>query len=315
MHNVLRSTTMSERHDDESVVLLIGATGMIGRPVTRVLAGGNQRIRVLSRDIRRAAAWLPEGIEFAAGDVQDVPSLQAAMRGVSTVYISLSPPMRGNPPEWNPDREGVFNIITAAKQSGVQRLLRLSAMGVEEAAGDWWAASHKLDSDKAIQDSGIDWTIFRPTWFMESIPAFSAGPHMFIPGGHDQPLYFIAGEDFGHQVDAAIASPEAVNTMYQVQGPEGLSLKEACKRFARIWKAYFLPTPLPGFAIAAGAALGVPQARYMKALFEMTYEYVVKTPQDVNGTELYTPTITVDQFARHLLHSRDFPSKLPVASA
>ena len=54
------------------------------------------------------------------------------MEGMDAVYVNLAEPMRRSPPTWSPEVDGAKAIIAAMKKSNVSRLLRISAMGVED---------------------------------------------------------------------------------------------------------------------------------------------------------------------------------------
>ena len=74
------------------LTLLVGATGMLGRPVARRLVKEGLRVRAMVRDRDRAKAVLPPECELAAGDVLDKASLTDAMADVDAVYINLAAP-------------------------------------------------------------------------------------------------------------------------------------------------------------------------------------------------------------------------------
>ncbi len=159
--------------------LLIGGTGMLGRPVARRLAREGFVVRALVRDRDRARPRLPAECELAAGDVLDEASLAEAMAGVNAVYVNLAAPR--NPKRRDIEREGVPRIIAAARAAGVKHLLKISFMGVPAASALWWQVRHKAESEQAIIHSGIDHTILRPTWFMESLALFRVGRRLVLP--------------------------------------------------------------------------------------------------------------------------------------
>ena len=288
---------------------------MIGRPVTRELLAGPDAIRIAARDVRKARAVLDGADEYVRADVSDPESLRRALDGADAVYTSLANPMRSTRPAWDPDYDGTLAIIEAAKAAGVSHVLRLSAMAVEEGADDWWAARAKLEADQAVQESGLTWTIFRPTWFMESIAASTFGPHLFMMGGpKDRKLYFLAGSDFGRLVEKSLDAPEARNATIDVQGPEALALGEAFSRFWRHWRGYFLPTPVPTpLRMLAGAVL--PPVDYLNQLMKLTFEHAAFKSGRTEANAIHDPTINIDEYARDLRHARDYPQKLPIAGA
>ena len=289
-------------------VLVIGATGLIGRPVTRHLVHAGMNVRALVRDEPAAAAALPESCTRIVGDLRDPASLDAAMADVDILYLSTSNPMTAEAPDWDPDGDGVQSAIDAAQRAGVRRVMRLSALAIDQAADDWWVARTKTDTDAYLMASGVPYTIFRPTWFMESIALSSLGPILFDLPGDTRPIYWIAAADYARQVAAAMQSESARDCVIRVQGPEGVSMSEAFRRFASVWKQYLIRLPLPRAAITLGARVSAPMS-YLDALLEYTYEHVTREPAIVEGHDFAPPVTTIESFAKLLLATGEFPTK------
>ena len=212
-----------------SRTLIIGATGMLGRPVARRLLAEGRPVRALVRDLEAARAVLPDGCELVRGDVRDAASLENAMDGIDAVYVNLAMPRSPRRPDV--EREGVPIIIDAARKAGVGHLLKISFMGVPQ-ADQWWQIRHKAESERALAGSGIDYTILQPTWFTESLVLFRVGGRLILPRVPDTPVHWITGDDYAKQVAAALVSPKARNRTYVVQGPEALSFRRAAERLA-----------------------------------------------------------------------------------
>lgn len=288
-------------------VLVIGATGLIGRPVTEQLVDDGFTVRAMVRDTRRAAALLPEACEIVAGDLRDEKSIVAALRNIDAVYLSLSNKMARVKPPWDADVDGTATVAECMKRAGVGRLLRLSAMGVELDT-NWWVAREKMRLDDALIASELQTTIFRPTWLMESIPVTAMGPFLQRVGAPSDPLYWLAAEDLGRCVAAALRDDRSIGTIYDCQGPEPASMTEAYNRFARVWKSYFWVVPIPRLAMKLARPFFDP-ASYLDKLLEMTYKYVVKKPAVTNSNHLHTPTVRIEEFAEKLLKRGELPRK------
>jgi uncharacterized protein YbjT (DUF2867 family) len=296
-------------------VTIIGATGMLGRPVARRLVEEGFRVRALVRDVQRARKALPGGgCELVPGDVRDEARLLEAVDGSDAVYINLAEPMVRKRPAWDPEVDGTRAVIAAAKAGGVRRVLRISAMGVEDAAIErkpWWAAVSKRDADHALMDSGLDWTIFRPTWFMESLCTMRLGRTrmMLCPDLPRSPLRWIAGEDYARQVCGALCERSAINRIYQPQGPELLTIKQAMRRFIAAWQKQrlrLLPTPLWTMQPAAGFA---GKAHYLVSLMDMTRDHFSRIDRQAIATDLPTATMTIEDYARYVEKTGDWPRK------
>ena len=225
-------------------ILVAGGSGFIGSTIVTELWKAEKPVTVMSRHTPQARQRL-RGIEvdYIKGDIRDPKTLPKALRGVETVICCVQFP---NHPVENPlkgytykkfDGEGTRNLVAAAKEAGVKRFIYLSGAGVREgrpnlAHEPWFRA--KITAERAIVDSGIPYTIFRPSWvygredrslnkfisFARSLP--------FVPvigNGRNrvQPLFII---DLARVVTSALENPKAINRVYELGGPQILTMNE-----------------------------------------------------------------------------------------
>lgn len=168
-----------------ALVLVTGATGHIGNVLVRKLLEQGQKVRALTW---RGSDTLPLQsleLEQIAGDVLDPASLECAMQGVESVYhlagvISILPGRDLN--VWRVNVEGTRNVLEAARQTGIRRLIYTSSihafartrpgLTVDESAGyDQSSAYNEYDRSKAaaslaVQEAagkGLDAVIVCPT--------------------------------------------------------------------------------------------------------------------------------------------------------
>ncbi len=290
--------------------LLIGGTGMLGRPVARRLVAEGLVVRALVRDRERARTQLPPECELTAGDVLDQASLAEAMAGVNAVYVNLAAPR--SPRRLDVERAGMPHVVEAAHAAGVEHLLKISFMGVPQAAELWWQVRHKAESEQVIIDSGIDYTIFHPTWFMESLALFRMGRRLVLPRMPPEPLWWITGDDFARQVATALTTDRARNRCFVVQGPEPLSFDAAARRLAAAWPGRsggpLKVSSIPSWVIASMAPL-VADARYLLDLLRVTFETNTAFEARETWDDLGTPTMTVEYYARYIDETGDVPRK------
>lgn len=148
------------------MILVIGATGHVGRYLVEALKAKGTAFRTLVRRKEAAEELERRGIAAAVGDLTDPKSLTAAFRGVSKVYL-LSPPV--------PDLVALeSNAIDAAKKAGVEHIVKHSGVGASPHAADAFSAANGL-SEFNVTESGVPYTFLRPTFFMQNI-AGSFGP-------------------------------------------------------------------------------------------------------------------------------------------
>jgi uncharacterized protein YbjT (DUF2867 family) len=149
-------------------VLVTGATGKQGgHLVTELLARGHT-VRALTRKpgSPAAAALAKRGVAVVPGDFDDQGSLEAAARGVDTVFAMSTPFERGGKTE---TREGI-NIIRAASGAGVKHLVYSSVAGADRASGVPHFDS-KFEVEKEVRRSGVPFTIVAPVFFMDNFLA------------------------------------------------------------------------------------------------------------------------------------------------
>jgi nucleoside-diphosphate-sugar epimerase len=114
-------------------ILVTGGTGLIGNAILKKLTERGADVRALVRDESRARKILPASVELVRGDIEDLSSLDAAMRGVTRVFHAA-----GLPEQWQPDEKifervntrGTANVMRAALDGRVKRVIYTSTMDV-----------------------------------------------------------------------------------------------------------------------------------------------------------------------------------------
>lgn len=138
-------------------ILVIGATGRVGRHVVDQLVQRGTNVRVLSRD--PAKAKFPAGVEVAQGDLLDIDALRSAFRGVSTLFLLNA--VTGD--------EFTQAIITLniARESGVERVVYLSVLNADGAVNVPHFAV-KSGAERMLEQMGFSATILRPSYFIDN---------------------------------------------------------------------------------------------------------------------------------------------------
>lgn len=151
------------------MILVTGSTGNIGSELIDVLASSGEPVRAL---VRGAPAVRRDGVEYVAGDLDDPASLAPALDGAAGVF--LLPGYRDMP-----------GVLAEARRAGVGRVVQLS--GGSAGGGDMTNAvsRYMIVSERAVRDSGLPWTILRPTAFMSNafrwLPLLRAGDTLRLP--------------------------------------------------------------------------------------------------------------------------------------
>jgi len=139
-------------------VLITGATGTVSTALMEALDG--VRIRALAHRESDVDALRERGAEVHVGDLGDPRTLPPAFEGVDDVWLLT--PNGPRAPENN------MNALWAAREAGVERVVRLSAIDAAHDAPNRSGRLHAL-SDGETERSGLRWTILKPHWFMQNL--------------------------------------------------------------------------------------------------------------------------------------------------
>lgn len=181
---------------ERSTVLVIGGTGMLGRPVVEELVAHGFRVRVLSRQSRQHTDNDESRVEFLQGNVQDETSLQSAMSECVGVHLNLS----GGALE----REGAEAVARLSSRiPSLKRVTLISGISTsKESAEKFESARAKWDAEQALIQSCeeqstplITYTIFRCTIFLETLPKWR-----FIIGEQNTKWQWLAARDYARMV-------------------------------------------------------------------------------------------------------------------
>ena len=237
-------------------VLVVGATGQLGRVVVRKLIASGTPVRALSRHATRLADEFPEA-DLAAVDMLDVPGLTEACRGVEQIIATANNNMgRGATSPTKVDVAAYQNLCAAARNTGVQRLIYVSYRGVsQDAPVDIFRLKWYIED--AIRRSGVPHVMFRPTAFMDIwIDEMLAKDIRqkgvaTIFGDGNRVSNYIAVEDVAEFAVKILQRPEIINDVVDAGGPSNVtqnhlaSLVEA--RFNIKAKRRHIPTAMMRF--------------------------------------------------------------------
>ncbi|MFI6167873.1 NAD(P)H-binding protein [Nocardia sp. NPDC051052] len=197
------------------MILITGATGTIGSEIVRQLVARGEQVRAVTRD--PAQASLPAGVEVVRGDYHEPASIAAAAAGADAAFIVG---ILG--PEYvDADR----TLITTARDAGVRRIVKLSAIGTGEKAVGGIGSWH-LPGEQAARESGVDWTILRPSSFASNTLSWADAIR------NDQPVPSMTGSGRQGVVDPrdvsavavqALLSSDHAGRVYTLTGPELLT--------------------------------------------------------------------------------------------
>ncbi|MGW6407130.1 SDR family oxidoreductase [Streptomyces vinaceus] len=193
------------------MIVVTGATGNVGRPLTRALAEAGEQVTAVSR---RAAA-VPDGVRHVVADLARPEELAPALEGAKALFLLLSGDMHaaGAHPA---------DVIAQAAAGGVRRVVLLSSLGV--ATRPFGATRIAIRAvEDALRHSGLEWTILRPggfasnaLWWAESVRTQRL---VAAPFG-DVGVPIIDPADIAEVAAACLLDDRHAGGVYELTGPE-----------------------------------------------------------------------------------------------
>jgi uncharacterized protein YbjT (DUF2867 family) len=214
-------------------LLVVGGSGMLGMPVVMQLAFDGFKVRVFSRDPDKVRDKFGDLFETFQGNVENISTLEKAMEGCDGVHINLNGGVTAEELDRIENR-GMTNIVRAAKKMTVKRLSFLSYSTHLENYPEIPCARAKYQGETALRESGVPYSIFRATPFMEGLDNFIDGENAYIMGNPLTPHHWCAVNDYAEMVSTAFQYLETQNKIFYIQGPESFSLKEALIKYCAI---------------------------------------------------------------------------------
>lgn len=284
-------------------ILVIGATGLLGTPVTRALIKAGFAVTVLVRNSAKAQALFPQAHSIA-GDLNSLTDLEKAMQGQDAIYLNLSVKQDEKATDWHAESEGLDNILKIAKAQNIQRISYLSSI-INFYQGmngfDWWVFKIKQAAVQKIKNSGIAYSIFYPSTFMESIFYQSKqGNKIALGGKSEHPMWYIAADDYGQQVVNAFKVLAHENRDYFVQGPESFTQEQAAKVFIHNYTKEKLGTLWAPMWVMKIMGSLVQRFNYAHQIIEAMNKYPETFQAQLTWKELGKPQTTLANFAKNL---------------
>lgn len=202
------------------MILVTGATGNIGSALLKELrACGVGPLRGLTRNAARAA--LPEGVEAVEGDFAEPASLRSALEGVRSLFLV--------------SRLGSdADILEAARQTGVEHVVLVSSITVQTHP-HLGPAAENLTVERLLKESGVAWTILRPTQFASNARMWAASIRRHgtvrVPYA-DTALPTIHPADIASVARVALTEPGHQGRTYPLTGPEPISARQQVEAIA-----------------------------------------------------------------------------------
>lgn len=211
------------------MILVTGVSGKTGGEVARQLSAAGVPFRAMVRSAARAAA-LPDlgAAEIVVGDVADDAALTSALEGIERALLVMP----------NGEHQLLLeNRFTyRAQRAGVRHLVKLSSLESVPESPNPITRMH-VASEQFIRESGMDWTMIRPTFFMQtflgSAAAIREQGRISLPAGQGT-IAPTDIRDVGRVILRVLTEQGHENRSYDLTGPELLTLAEVARTFSRV---------------------------------------------------------------------------------
>lgn len=284
-------------------IAVFGATGFIGLPVTKALLEAGYRVSVLSTDTERDMALLPEGVQLEEGNWMYHHDLKRFLSKVDAVYCSLSVDLNEQPEDFHAETDGLREIISVSLECGIKRIAYMSSIlqyNQVENDGSWWVFRVKKDAVNYVRDSGIPFTVFYPSTFMENFETtYRNGKTIRVFGYSRFPIYFVSVKDYADVVVKSFKTLGTQDAEYFIQGGDCYKMQDAAKIYIKNHgseKLRLVVQPIWWLAI--------------RALFKPKWKFIFELSKALNDNnelfiaedtwkELGKPMVTLSQYAKN----------------
>jgi len=253
-----------------STILVTGASGFVGSQTVPALIDAGHRVVALVRSqasgevvLGRLSAERRAAVELRTGDVTAPETLPAALAGIDAVVHLVAIPRdhRGGADLRLINTEGSRAVVAAMHAADVRRLVHMGAMGVQDDPTLHYASS-KAKAEAIVRDSGLDWTILKPSL------QFGPGDGFFniianlvrmspgivpVPGDGQSRFQPIHVADVARVVAASLGDPATVGGTYDLGGPRYWTYKEITQEVLTALgkRRAILPMPVPLISLVA----------------------------------------------------------------
>jgi uncharacterized protein YbjT (DUF2867 family) len=242
------------------MLLLTGASGLVGSALRRRLIAAGVPIRCLVRDPRRLGDDRVR-VQIALGDLADPPSFRNALRGVDTV-VHLAATIRDQPQGSIEELSGIatWRLVDAARRAGVERFVFFSALGASTQSRARLLRAKAL-AEEAVRESEVASTVFAPSIiyapgdrYLTLLAHFALLPGVMPFSGRGRAEFApIWVSDVADCVMSALAARETGSVRHELAGPEVLTHEQivrlAVRALGKRRVLLHVPTPIVSSAL------------------------------------------------------------------
>lgn len=234
------------------MIFVTGATGTIGSSLVNALKAKGASFKVGTRSPDKLK---PLAVQTALFDWDKPSTFGPALQGVEKLFVLT--------PVSEKQAEYTKELVEAAKKAGVKHVVKLSVMGVDAEPGITFGRHHR-EGEKAIKNSGLAWTMLRPTFFMENFfNYYGVDPKkdgdVYLAYGEGKACW-LDGQDVAEVAAAVLTGKGHEGKAYDLTGPEALGAAEVLAILGQALGRKYNYVPVPEEAVRKALAdKGAPQ--------------------------------------------------------
>jgi uncharacterized protein YbjT (DUF2867 family) len=218
-------------------VLVLGATGTLGRQIVRHALDRGYQVSCLVRNLRKAAFLKEWGAELVPGDLCEPSTLVPALQGIEAVIDAASARATDSLSIKQVDWQGKVNLIQAVKQAGIRRYIFFSILNAENYP-NVPLMDIKHCTEKFLKESGLTYTILRPCGFMQGLINQYAVPILDNQAvwitGESTPIAYMDTQDIAKFAVRTLEVPATENQTFPVVGSRAWTAEEIIQLCERL---------------------------------------------------------------------------------
>jgi len=237
------------------MIVITGASGTVGSALVEQLRAAGTQVRAAVRSAEKGQAAAALGAQVAVADVKDRSAFGTALEGADALFLNTA-----SLPGFV---EAQKSAIDTALSAGVQRIVRLSALGSSPDSPMSFGRGH-AELDAYLQASGAAWTVLAPNGFFSNFLGMADSIRqggIYINGG-DGKVSMIDPRDIAAAAVVVLTQPGHDGRTYALTGPEAIGYADAAATLTQVLSHQVSYVPVDdATAHAAMTGMGLPEAQ------------------------------------------------------
>ena len=291
------------------MILVAGATGFLGMAICRRLTDKGLSVRALVRptsDPAKVDQLRSLGVALVVGDLKERKSLDFACTGVTSVISTVTTVTSRQPGDSivATDQTGQMNLVDAARAAGAKHFVYISYSA--NINTDCPLTTAKRAVEQHLMNSGLNYTILRPSYFMEAwlSPAlgfdYPNGKAQIYGSGAKRVSWISLGDVAAFAV-ASLDNPAAANAVLELGGPQALSPLEVVTVFEKVQGRQFVVQHVPEDGLRAQLAQATDPLQQSFCALRLDYARGDVIDKSVTAKLLPLPLMSVEEYAHRVL--------------